>query len=258
MVESPIKQSTFIEKANDLFFDGQYDEAKIIYESISDLIDNYDAVHTYGLCLVRLQKPLEALDIFERIVKKYKTSGEAWYSLGRTYLILDNTKKSIEALLKAKKLSSDDSQIYFYLGLAYEKEKNFQKAIENYLISLELDNYYKTHINLALCYFDIDNLSLALKHIKAAYNLEKNDLDCYRYYAYILIKSGKSEEAYNLLLNCKLNYDTDLTILEMMIYLSLDYKDFLTADKIFIKLKNLNSEYYLVHKYKELREKAKS
>lgn len=231
-----------LKKAESLFIAEEYHEAEKLYESSSNLIENRYAIHCYGMCLVNLGKYDKAIDVFCEITNKYPYYGKAWYSLGRTYLIKGNTQQAIECFTNTKNILHDDADVYFYSALCYELLKNYDKAINDYKMSLNLNNGYQTHMNLGLCYYDLGNLDLALKHTREAFNLNPNDLDTLRYYVYILIKLNKKKEAYNVLLNSTLCYDGDATILELLVLLALDNKNYDIADKTYIKLKKIENE----------------
>ncbi len=242
-----------LKKAEELFQKERYKESKEIYESIIHLTNNRDVEHVYGICLVRLEEYNKAINVFNNIIKKYGEDGEVWYSLGRTYLIIDDINKAIDCLNKAKQLIPNDSKVFLYLGIAHEKLKNTDMAIKNYIASLNLEENYETHINLGLCYYDIKDFSLALKHTKRAFEIESNNLDCLRYYVFTLVKTNLREEAYKLLLDTLLIYDEDASMLETFILLALNASDFKKADKAYERLKSINPTHPTVSDYKMLK-----
>lgn len=242
-----------LKKAEELFLEEKYKESKETYESIIHLINNRDAEHTYGICLVRLKEYNKAINVFNNIIKKYGEEGDVWYSLGRTYLIVDDINKAINCLNKAKQLIPNNSKVFLYLGIAHEKLQNTDMAIKNYIASLNLEEYYETHINLGLCYYDIQELSLALKHTKRAFEIENKNLDSLRYYVFMLVKTNQREEAYKLLLDTSLSYDEDASILETFILLALNVRDFKKADKAYERLKSINPTHPTVGDYKMLK-----
>lgn len=243
-------------RARELFKQGKYDEAVTLYESILNQINDYEALNDYGICLVMLKKYEKAIAVFLDIISKQQDFGEVWYSLGRTYLILDDTEKAMGYLEKAKEIMPPSADVYYYSGLCYEKIGETQKAIDDYQKSLNFNNCFETHINIGLCYFDKGDLDSALKHTRLAYELNPENLDCLCYYAYILIKSNRKKDAFDLLIKSTLNYDEHVTILEMLTMLSLDMGDFSTADKTYNKLKNIDNSNDTVRDYKMLRERA--
>lgn len=252
-----------LKKAYNLFMQNKYGMAICLYESVLDTTDDCNALNIYGICLVKVKKFEKAIEVFESIIKKYPCHGDAWYSLGRTYLILgDETNeqeyitKAIEHLNTANKYLTDGSDSYFYLGLCYEKANNPQKAIENYLISLDFYECSETHINIGWCYIDIGDLPSALKHTKAAYEMDPDNLDCLKFHAHALIKSKRRQEAYNLLLKSPLDYSEDCLLLDMIIHLSLETGDFDTADKNYYKLKRADKNYMPMSEYEFLKQKA--
>lgn len=243
-------------KAQKLFLSGEYKEAEKIFESIPNLIEYCDEIHDYGICLIRLGQYDKAHKVFDFIVKKYPDFGPAWYSFGRTCLIEGNIKQAIYCFSCAKKIIFDDADIYFYSALCYEKIKKYDKAIEEYKISLELNNNFQTHINLGLCYYDVGDIESSLKQVEEAFKLKPNNLDALRYYVYILIKANKRRDAYNALLNCGLNFDEDATILELLVLLSLDFKNFDLADETYVKLKKIETDSTELFDYDKFRKIA--
>lgn len=244
------------EKAQRLFLSGEYDEAEKIFESIPNLMEYCDEVHDYGICLIRLGKYDKAYEIFDLIVKKYPDFGQAWYSLGRTCLIKGYIQQAIDCFSCAKNIIFDDADVYFYSALCYEKIKKYEQAIEEYKISLELNNNFQTHINLGLCYYDVGDIESSLEQVEEAFKLNPKDLDALRYYVYILIKANKRNDAYNTLLNSDLNFDEDATILELLVLLSLDCKNFDLADKTYIKLKKAEDDSVELFDYDKFRKIA--
>ena len=134
--------------------------------------------------------------------------------------------------------------------------KNYDKAIEDYKISLKLDDNFQTHMNLGLCYYDIRDIHSALEHTRMAFELNPDDLDSLRYYVYILIKAKQRTEAYNILLKSVLNYDEDVTVLEFLVLLALDSKDFDVADKAYDKMKKVSDVDYELLDYEKLKKVA--
>lgn len=244
------------EKAEQLFVSSKYSEAEKIYETISNIKENCDVFHNYGICLAKLGKCDRAIEVFMEITKIYPDFGKAWYSLGVTCLIKEEIQQAIEYFSRAKEILVDDAKVYFYSALSYEILKNYDKAIEDYKTSLKLDDNFQTHMNLGLCYYDIRDIHSALEHTRMAFELNPDDLDSLRYYVYILIKANQRTEAYNILLKSVLNYDEDVTILEFLVLLALDSKDFDVADKAYDKLKKVSDVDYELLDYEKLKKVA--
>ena len=180
--------------AEDFFMQEKYKEAKRIYESIIDKIDDCDALHTYGLCLVRLKEYDRAIEIFLKIINTDQNLGDVWYSLGRTYLIIDDFENAIRALHCAEGCVSNDSDVHFYLGMCFEKVGQFSQAIESYQKALSLCDSVEVHINISFCYFYSGNQQLALRHIKTAFEMDPDNLECLCYLVYFLIKLKKGKK----------------------------------------------------------------
>ena len=99
------------EKAEQLFVSSKYSEAEKIYETISNIKENCDAFHNYGICLAKLGKCDRAIEVFMEITKIYPDFGKAWYSLGVTCLIKEEFQQAIEYLSRAKDILVDDAKV---------------------------------------------------------------------------------------------------------------------------------------------------
>lgn len=169
-------------------------------------------------------------------------------------MVQEKEEKALECLLKT---STNDYDTNFYIGLCYDILKNPHKAIEYYNKALKLENNLNAHMNLGLCYYDMDDLSSALKHIRTAYEMEPSEPDTLRYYCHILIKAKKGNDAYNLLCSTDVDFDDDCDLLNMLIFLSLNRGDFARADEAYIKLKKVDPNAETVINYDAMKKSAK-
>lgn len=78
-----------------------------------------------------------AIEAFYKEITANPTSAEAWRELGVTYYEKGDLTKAEDALKQANQIQPD-ARIHLYLGLIYEKQEDFGKAINAYTTSLSL------------------------------------------------------------------------------------------------------------------------
>ncbi|WP_020527810.1 tetratricopeptide repeat protein [Flexithrix dorotheae] len=73
------------------------------------------------------------------------------------YIRLDKTDEAIASLEDAV-AAKPDKQLYFNLGILYDRTDNFEKSAEKYKKAIELDpDYYDANFNLGAMYFTLGN-----------------------------------------------------------------------------------------------------
>lgn len=123
----------------------------------------------------------------------------AWYYLGWFYERANNISKATEAYIKASNASSDycfpnqieavlalnaavkhnpsDAKAYYYLGNFWYAARQYAVAIENWKMSIKIDNSFPTaYRNLALGYFNkLGKEQEALDYLEKAFALDLQD-----------------------------------------------------------------------------------
>jgi len=78
------------------------------------------------------------------------------------------------------KKSPAKARVYDYLGLAYQKAGDLDKAIEQYRKSLSLDPFYAdAHNNIGIAYFDKGLVDNAITHFKHAIEIDPSHADAH-------------------------------------------------------------------------------
>lgn len=138
-------------------------------------IDNQDFANLYNIiyCYDMLDKGEEAVVFLQRYIDNEPFSEVAWHQLGRQYFALEKYNDSLEAFDYA--LLIDEKFIGAYLEKAQVLEEvgRYREAIENYLITTELDD------PSAFAFFRIGKNFEKLKNSNAAseYYLKANEQD---------------------------------------------------------------------------------
>ncbi len=76
---------------------------------------------------------------YENVLAKNQNDKEAWMNLARAYNRKRDFEKAIECKLKAASIDSNDPQVRFSLGCSYCVKGDFSAAIRSYLEALEID-----------------------------------------------------------------------------------------------------------------------
>lgn len=99
--------------------------------------ENLDSLYIKGRCYLMLQKFREAYDCFQAAKHKSPTDAIFWTSFAILLFLQNKFTASFEAIIKASTLKPDLCEIWYNLGILYEKcnqpeEANiaFQKVLE--------------------------------------------------------------------------------------------------------------------------------
>jgi tetratricopeptide (TPR) repeat protein len=122
-----------------LFLD-QFENAKNYFIKCLE-IDNedYSALYNIIYCFDFLNLNIEAIEFLNQYLDNNPYSEVAWHQLGRQYFVIKDYQKALAAFDFA--IISDDTFVGAYLekGKVLEKQKYYLEAIENYKITLALD-----------------------------------------------------------------------------------------------------------------------
>ena len=161
------------EGENDLFgligmeylFLEQFENALTYFKKCIDTdITDYAALHNVIYCFDFLDKNLEAIDFLNSYLDKNPYCEVAWHQLGRQYFGIKDYKKANTAFDFA--IISDDTFVGAYLekGKVLEKQKLFEEAIENYKITLALEDPTSfALLRIGYCYEKINENDLAVQ-----------------------------------------------------------------------------------------------
>jgi tetratricopeptide (TPR) repeat protein len=122
-----------------LFLD-QFENARDYFIKCLELDnDDYSALYNIVYCFDFLDQNQEAITFLNQYLDQNPYSEVAWHQLGKQYFTTKEYKKALAAFDFA--IISDDNFVGAYLekGKVLEKQKQYLEAIENYKITLALD-----------------------------------------------------------------------------------------------------------------------
>ncbi|MBC3847234.1 tetratricopeptide repeat protein [Winogradskyella echinorum] len=150
-----------------LFLD-QFDNAIIYFKKCleTDTTD-YSALHNVIYCYDFLNKNEEAIEYLNTFLDKNPYCEVAWHQLGRQYFTIKEYGKANAAFDFA--IISDDTFVGAYIekGKVLEKLEKYEEAIENYKITLALEDPTSfALLRMGFCYDKLGQEDLAIQFLK--------------------------------------------------------------------------------------------
>jgi tetratricopeptide (TPR) repeat protein len=177
--DKPVKQSLL----GDIYTDMKsYQDAVSTFEQIPQMSPLRVYADTQiAMNLQRLDKSPEAVARLKLVLSKEPKNMDALTSLGNIYRITDKFAEAVEAYGEAIKLivPGDNSnwQIYYNRGIAFDRQKNFEKSEADFRQALAMSKDEPSVLNY-LGYSMIDRgvkLDEAIAMVKKAVDLRPND-----------------------------------------------------------------------------------
>jgi len=154
-----------LDKGNDLYSQGKFEEAIAEFKSI---LDNRPALYqiniNIGNALMKKEDYAAALCSYQKVLDKDPANAEALISAGNCWVELKDFPKALETFKKIDKADITDPVVLFNIGTIFTNNGETDKAIEYYSQSLVvksdfLDSYYQ----LGLAYLGRNDKPKALE-----------------------------------------------------------------------------------------------
>ncbi len=140
---------------------------------INNDYDDYQSLYNLIFCYENVNRDKDSIIILNNILEKRPYSKIAWHQLGKIYAKLNMNSQAISAFDFA--IISDDEFTSGYIekGKVLEKEKKYNQAIENYKISIQLNEPNSFVIyRIAICYIKLDNYKIGIKYLKKSIRID--------------------------------------------------------------------------------------
>ena len=103
---------------------------EVVQEAINSLDKDINYYWLLLTCYASLEYREKVLEIAEVVQKLEPLDPLTWFRLGTSYLDIDDSEKAIEAFEYAQSLGDDSEEILMNMIYTYDKNKNFNKALE--------------------------------------------------------------------------------------------------------------------------------
>lgn len=225
-----------------------FDNARLNFAKCLDVdFDDYSSLYNVIYCFEMQNQYQEAVDYLNDFIDKDPYSEVAWHQLGRQYFVLKQYNDALRAFDYAVIIDEHFVGAYLEKAKTLEKLNREEEAIENYLITNELEDptafsyyrigecydalkkkdlsaqYYKKTVKedplldkgwlaLTKLYYDDKNYQKALYYINKALSIDDTSTLYWRMYSEINLKLNLFEETVNGFYNCMSNGDNNLDI----------------------------------------------
>ncbi len=151
-----------------------FEKAIVFFKNCLDIdINDYTNLYNVIYCYDMLEQQNNAIDFLKLHIEKEPFSEIAWQQLGRQYALIDNHQESLKAFDYALLIDEQFIGAYIEKAKALEELGRYNEAIENYLLTTELED------PTAYAYLKIGNNYEKLNNSEKAkiYYLKSNEED---------------------------------------------------------------------------------
>ena len=176
---------------------GQTEEAKEkLLKSLRLNPENLRTLHKLSQCFVKTKDYKAAEEFCDKAININKDYPDAYADLGFINYKQDIFESALLYFEKASKLSSHFNFLFFYIANCYYKLGNNSECIRYYEKTIEyFPNHLDAYINFVIVLLDNNNTKEALRKIRSAYKLDRNNKRVIWLYAMTLYKTGLYNDA---------------------------------------------------------------
>ncbi len=156
---------------------GKLNDAYISFSAALNSFPNSKIVlHNRASLLYEMNKPKEAMDDYNEIIRQDPANVQAYYRKGLLYLDEKNRAEAEKAFAKAWQLEPSNFYSLLSKALIYKLDNNWEEAAKIYdkLIESEKENLSKLYLSRAECMIHTGKMSLAAADLQSA---EKGERD---------------------------------------------------------------------------------
>jgi tetratricopeptide (TPR) repeat protein len=150
-----------------------------------------------GLCLQRMQAPLQAIDCFQKVIKLDPNHWESHWTLGRLHINLSQWHEAIDHLTQAANGMSNKAELWHDLGIALDKVAISSQAVIAFEQALALNpNFEQAHNNLGSVRHGLQQYPEALHHFEQALKVKSDYKAAHVNKAFTLLLNGHLTEGF--------------------------------------------------------------
>lgn len=172
------------------------DKVEELQNILKEDASNFQARRQLAVLLLDMGYPEEAKQHLLYLSKIFTDDSGIFYNLGITYEKLKDLNSAEKAYNKAIELAPDEIDSYYNLGLVYIDKKIYDKAIDCFETVLQKDNNdSNAYFSIGLCYFKEGKLDGAKYYFQRTIDLNDEDIYAQFYIGNILKEQGNNDEA---------------------------------------------------------------
>ncbi|MEM9846544.1 MAG: tetratricopeptide repeat protein [Bacteroidota bacterium] len=208
---------------------GNYEAAIEAYEYAYLVDENLEfAYRDRAEICYELKYYQEALRSYEEILGLFEPDADLYLKAAQCHYHLGEIRPAKNYLAQAALLESmQEDEVFYYVGLCYAKEENWDLAIEFYEKAIQVDEYREEYyLALAFAYQGQGNHRLAAHHFQNAVDTAPETAIYWFHYAQFLIERGQTKAAFQLLEDAELyTVNIDLALCKVACLLMVQRRD---------------------------------
>jgi tetratricopeptide (TPR) repeat protein len=158
----------------------------------------YKALFELGLAYGELGRWNEAIEAYKQIIRINPDYTDAQYNVGLIYYNLGRYNEAIEAYKQAIKIKPDYTNAYYNLGLLYDELGRYDEAIESFKQGIRISpDYADAHYNLGVSYENLGRYNEAIETYKEAIRINPDYVTAHYNLGWIYGELGRYNEAIN-------------------------------------------------------------
>lgn len=191
--------SYLIDKALSFYKSGKLIEAIKIYEEIIKKDSkSFESKHALGVIYLKLKDYDKAIFWTKKALEIEPKNHAIYNNLGAIYLILGKLYDAINFFSEALRLKPDYAQAYNSLGIIYKKLENYEEAIKNFNNAIKYQpDYAEAYLGLGTVLIDKKEFLLSEDYFNKALKLKPNYAEAYLRLGNLKLKLKKYDEAIN-------------------------------------------------------------
>lgn len=144
-----------------------------------------------------MPEPLQAIDCFEQVIKLDPSHWEAFWTLGRLCMSLNQWQQAIEHLTRAANGMNNSSELWNDLGIAWDKLGNTAQAVIAFEQAISLNtNFEQAHNHLGSVLHGIQEYDDALHQFELAVSIKPGYRAAHVNKAFTLLLNGHLTEGF--------------------------------------------------------------
>ena len=145
-------------------------------EEVSILIDDITNISNYEIAIEHLKDdPVKTVKLLLELLEKFENNPLVYYYLGVAYRKLENYEKAIYYLNESLGRESGIYEVVVELGINYACINDFESAIKYFKKAFEVTKEVEICTNIVMCYMNLNNLEEAKLHLDIAKKLDPED-----------------------------------------------------------------------------------
>ncbi|MBQ6820047.1 MAG: tetratricopeptide repeat protein [Clostridium sp.] len=147
-----------------------------VTEEINGIIRDINNISDYEIAIEHLKdNPVKTIKILLKLAESFDKNPLIYYYLGVAYRKLENYEKAIYYLTESISRESGIYEVVVELGINYACINDFENAIKYFKKAFEVNKEVEVCTNIVMCYMNLNNYEEAKLHLEIAKKLNPQD-----------------------------------------------------------------------------------